>query len=240
MASGNYHGITLGGAYDNGWETYYKCNIQSAATDMDCRHYFYGDIKFGNGKIKSLLNFDDNVGVAWGGNTGLRYWNNNATYGAGLYLGITANSCNTYVVGNSITMRCDTWVQNHSLYIRKGYLDIDDGYGICCTGTIAFRWVNGNGLFVGMDAYNLKLVGSNIYANGSPVAVTSDERKKENIVPLSERYLSVIKNITPVSFNYTSDIALSGRTHTGFTAQNVLEAMKKQVLAPLSSLHSLM
>lgn len=227
MASGNYHGITLGGAYDNGWETYYKCNIQSAATDMDCRHYFYGDIKFGNGKIKSLLNFDDNVGVAWGGNTGLRYWNNNATYGAGLYLGITANSCNTYVVGNSITMRCDTWVQNHSLYIRKGYLDIDDGYGICCTGTIAFRWVNGNGLFVGMDAYNLKLVGSNIYANGSPVAVTSDERKKENIVPLSERYLSVIKNITPVSFNYTSDIALSGRTHTGFTAQNVLEAMKK-------------
>ncbi len=135
---------------------------------MDCRHYFYGDIKFGNGKIKSMLNFDDNVGVAWGGNTGLRYWSNNATYGAGLYLGITANSRNTYVVGNSITMRCDTWVQNHSLYIRKGYLDIDDGCGICCTGTIAFRWVNGNGLFVGMDAYNLKLVGSNIYANGSP------------------------------------------------------------------------
>lgn len=225
MASGNYHGITIGGAYDNGWETYYRCNIQGAATDMDCRHYFYGDIKFGDGKIKSLINFDDNVGVAWGGNTGLRYWNNNATYGTGLYLGIAANECNTYVVGNSITMRCDTWVQNHNLYVRKGYVDIDDSYGIRCTGTIAFRWVNSNALFVGMDSYNLKLVGSNIYANGSPVATTSDERKKTDITPLSDKYLKIIKAIKPVSFKYDTDISLSGRTHTGFTAQDVLKAM---------------
>jgi phage minor structural protein len=225
LGSGNYDGVAIGARYDNLIETYYRCNIQDAYTNEGCRHHFVGTVKFDN-RFQSKIDFENNVGVSWGGNTGLRYLDS-GTYGNGLYLGITANSCNTYVVGNSITMRCDTWVQNHSLYIRKGYLDIDDGCGICCTGTIAFRWVNGNGLFVGMDAYNLKLVGSNIYANGSPVAVTSDERKKENIVPLSERYLSVIKNITPVSFNYTSDIALSGRTHTGFTAQNVLEAMNK-------------
>ena len=111
--------------------------------------------------------------------------------------------------------------------MRKGYLDIDDSYGITCTGTIAFRWINGDALYVGMGSYNLKLVGSNIYANGSPVATSSDQRKKTDVTPLSDKYLQIIKSINPVSFKYNSEIALSGRTHTGFIAQDVLSAMEE-------------
>jgi hypothetical protein len=76
-----------------------------------------------------------------------------------------------------------------------------------------------------MNQLPLKLVGSNIYANGSPVAVSSDSRHKQDITPLADKYLQMIKAIDPVSFRYNADIALSGRTHTGFIAQNVLQAM---------------
>lgn len=66
---------------------------------------------------------------------------------------------------------------------------------------------------------------SNVYINGSPVSTSSDQRQKQDITPLASKYLIMMKTIDPVSFKYNSDIASSGRRHTGFTAQDVLQAM---------------
>lgn len=112
------------------------------------------------------LNFDTNYGLEWGGNIGLRYYQTSST--SGLYVGITANSCETHIVGGSIYLEATAYTSS---------------------GTV----------------------------------VTSDARKKTNIMDLSDKYLSLIKSINPVSFQYTD--GTSGRYHTGFTAQQVLEAL---------------
>lgn len=241
LASTNYHGLMFGRAMNNTINGYYYMSLDGDGYDQfDCRHYFVDSVKFA-GQFRSSVNFINNVGVAWGGNIGLRYADSDGgVSNSGLWLGIGVNSCPLYInAGGDIHLDgggvikhhrttyhyAPTWHENASVYVRGGYVDVDDGYGITCTGTIAFRWVNNDALYVGMNQLPLKLVGSNIYANGSPVAVSSDSRHKQDITPLADKYLQMIKAIDPVSFRYNADIALSGRTHTGFIAQNVLQAM---------------
>ena len=241
LASTNYHGLMLGRAMNNTINGYYYMSLDGDGYDQfDCRHYFVDSVKFA-GQFRSSVNFINNVGVAWGGNIGLRYADSDGgAPNSGLWLGIGVNSCPLYInAGGDIHLDggggikhhrttyhyAPTWHENASVYVRGGYVDVDDGYGITCTGTIAFRWVNNDALYVGMNQLPLKLVGSNIYANGSPVATSSDSRQKQDIAPLADKYLQMIKAIDPVSFRYNADIALSGRTHTGFIAQNVLQAM---------------
>lgn len=244
LGSGNYDGVAIGAIWDNSLQTYYRCNINNAETAEGCRHHFIGDIKFENGKFKSFVDFESNYGLKWGGNTGLRYISS-GMYGAGLYLGISANSCDTYLYcggstnirsnggdtniyagsGKAIKLHSVTYVYSN-LIMENGYIDIANNYGITCGGNIAFRWYS-NALYCGIDTATLRLVGSNIYANSTTISTTSDERKKTEITPLSEKYLQLIKSIKPVSFKYTNDISLSGRTHTGFIAQNVLSEMEK-------------
>ena len=109
----------------------------------------------------------------------------------------------------------------------KYSIKFDGGNGIMFNDKAAVRWWSSdNSMIVGMSDTTLRLVGSSILANGSTVATTSDARKKKDITPLTARYLNLIKAIAPVSFSYTSDIASSGRTHTGFIAQQVLSAME--------------
>ena len=214
MASGNYNGLIIGAHYSGGWEGYYHCNIQDMASKLGCRHLFRDNVKF-LGQFVSRVNFVDNIGVAWGGNTGLRYCDGDTgSYGSGLYLGITANDCYTYLCARRTC-------------VRGGSLDIADGHGIRCTGDKAFWWnPDNNSLYVGIDGATMRLIGSDVYCNGSPVATTSDARKKKDITPLTAKHLNLIKAIEPVSFSYTSDLANSGRTHTGFIAQQVLSAME--------------
>ena len=205
--SGNYHGIGIGAVFSSGNEIYYDCAIQDYAAKIGCRHRFKGDIKFLDGFVKSNINFADNYGVAWGGNVGLLY-RSNGNYG--LYLGITANNCPLYfaaTVHNSIKFT--------------------DGNGINLHDSPAFRyWSDMNAVVVGASGTDLRLVGSSVLANGSTVATTSDARKKKDITPLTAKHLNLIKAIEPVSFSYTSDLANSGRTHTGFIAQQVLSTME--------------
>lgn len=71
--------------------------------------------------------------------------------------------------------------------------------------------------------YN-KIYGKEIYLNGTAIT-TSDRNLKKDIVPLSERYEEFFKLLNPVGFKYKD--GNSGRTHTGFIAQEVEEAAKE-------------
>lgn len=175
----------------------------------------YNGIRF-NGRVRSDIDFQNGNGISLGGDIAFR-WATASGQGVardGLWIGMS--NYRTCIVGNHIHM--DGIVENHN------YLDLENGYGIRCNGYIAFRW-NTSSLYCGIDTSPLRLVGSNIYANGSPVSTSSDSRKKNSITDLSNKYLELIKAIRPVSFKYNEDISLSGRTHTGFIAQEVKNAM---------------
>ena len=85
-----------------------------------------------------------------------------------------------------------------------------------------YDWGNG-GMNVGRTAYKLWLNGSTIYADGTTIATTSDSRRKNTINDLDNRYLQFIKAIRPVGFKYNN--GTSNRIHTGFIAQDVLQAL---------------
>ena len=70
----------------------------------------------------------------------------------------------------------------------------------------------------------LNLNGQNIRAS-SEIVVVSDERQKREVEPLAEKYIKMLKTIDPVSFKYNNGIDKSERRHTGFIAQDVLQAM---------------
>ena len=64
----------------------------------------------------------------------------------------------------------------------------------------------------------------NIYVNGSAVT-TSDKRKKKYIRKLADKYVDFFKQLRPVTFQYKK--GTSGRTHAGFIAQEVEQAMQE-------------
>lgn len=234
LASTNYHGLMFGRVYNDTINSYYYINLDGDGYDQyGCRHYFVGDVKFTSGSFKSPVNFSNNYGVAWGGNTGLRYRDSDSTSDVGLWLGITANSCDTYVTaggdvhlqGRAVKHDANSYFYKN-VYIENAYIDIANDYGITCGGNSAFRWASSNSaVCVGISNANLRLYGSAVLLGSGSTAVTSDERKKKDIAPLAYKYLQLVKNITPVSYKYTDDISLSGRNHTGFIAQDVLQAM---------------
>ena len=296
IGSGNYDGIAIGAAFGNesgssDFYTYYRCNIQNAYSVEDCRHHFIGTVKFDD-RFKSNVNFDNHIGVAWGGNIGMRYTTPSASGVArtGLWVGI--GDTNTCLTGTAIYAEAPFYMGAHHINLNLGYglvydgtmglcyyngtaykdpngnavkgmfighsghttmiagsdaqcfvqfkawngivartgitaqdcyIDLANSYGIRCNSKIAFRYYS-SAIYCGIDTAPLRLVGSAIYANGSPVATTSDARFKEDIRPLDDRYVDMLDEIEPVSFKYKD--SGSHRTHTGFTAQNVLEAIE--------------
>lgn len=67
------------------------------------------------------------------------------------------------------------------------------------------------------------IYGQNIYVNGT--AVSSDRRVKDDIKALEEKHIAFFKALRPVQFKYKEGD--SGRTHTGFIAQEVEEAVEE-------------
>ena len=67
----------------------------------------------------------------------------------------------------------------------------------------------------------LNLYAKNIYLNGSPIS-SSDRRKKKSIKDLARKYKELLFRLCPVSYKYKD--GTSGRTHTGFIAQEVEQA----------------
>ena len=65
--------------------------------------------------------------------------------------------------------------------------------------------------------------GQNLYVNGT--AVSSDRRVKDDIKALEEKHIAFFKALRPVQFKYKEGD--SGRTHTGFIAQEVEEAVEE-------------
>lgn len=61
-----------------------------------------------------------------------------------------------------------------------------------------------------------------LYIGNSPI-VSSDRTLKKDIVPLSQSYSEVFDSLTPVSFKYKQNT--SNRTHTGFIAQDLKQAI---------------
>jgi hypothetical protein len=79
-----------------------------------------------------------------------------------------------------------------------------------------------NYLSLGTSSKQYKnIYGQNLYANGT--AVTSDKSLKEDIKELEEKHLAFFRCLRPVQFKYKD--GESGRTHTGFIAQEVMDAI---------------
>ena len=79
-----------------------------------------------------------------------------------------------------------------------------------------------NYLSLGTSSKQYKNVyGQNLYVNGT--AVTSDKNLKEDIKELEEKHLTFFRCLRPVQFKYKD--GESGRTHTGFIAQEVEDAI---------------
>ena len=81
-----------------------------------------------------------------------------------------------------------------------------------------------NAISLGTSSKQFKnIYGQNIYVNGFTVA-TSDKREKKFIRNLADKYVELFKKLRPVTFKYKK--GTSGRTHAGFIAQEVEQAMK--------------
>ena len=79
-----------------------------------------------------------------------------------------------------------------------------------------------NAISLGTSSRQYKnIYGQNIYVNGT--AVTSDKNLKEDIKDLEEKHLAFFRCLRPVQFKYKD--GESGRTHTGFIAQEVEDAI---------------
>lgn len=79
-----------------------------------------------------------------------------------------------------------------------------------------------NYLSLGTSSKQYKNVyGQNLYVNGT--AVTSDKNLKEDIKELEEKHLAFFRCLRPIQFKYKD--GESGRTHTGFIAQEVEDAI---------------
>ena len=79
-----------------------------------------------------------------------------------------------------------------------------------------------NYLSLGTSSKQYKNVyGQNLYVNGT--AVTSDKSLKKDIKELEEKHLTFFRCLRPVQFKYKD--GESGRTHTGFIAQEVMDAI---------------
>ena len=132
MASGNYDGLTFGAAYDGGWEAYYTINIQDRKSRLNCRHWFAGDIKFTDGRVRSNLDFADNFGISWGGNIALRYYNSSSP--VGVWLGIeNSDACPTIITGSEIRLRQTAYtssgvVVSSDARQKKNIKDLDERY----------------------------------------------------------------------------------------------------------------
>jgi hypothetical protein len=132
LGSTNYQGVMIGTLYNKEVTPYYRMNYSDAYTDLDCRHWFSGDIKFVDGKVKSNLDFKDNYGLSWGGNVALRYYNNSSPFG--VWLGITgANACPTILVGSEIKFGATAYTNSGAVVTsdrrkKKNITALDDRY----------------------------------------------------------------------------------------------------------------
>ena len=92
------------------------------------------------------------------------------------------------------------------LGVHDGVWSLDpDTNGVLTLGTANHRW-------------------GQIYSSVASIK-TSDRNQKKNVEALGEKFVDLFKKLQPVSFQFID--GTSGRTHTGFIAQDVEEAMSE-------------
>lgn len=230
LASTNYQGITIGTLYNHEVTPYYMMNYGSTYNSYGCRHWFSGDIKFTNGKVKSSIQFADDYGISYGGNYAFRY-----VSGSGVKVGITGtDACSTSILGSEIFLGANITLTNGSKF--KNSIALADNVGITYGGNYALVYsntVSNPGVFVGIGgqyACATYIRGTEIrlqaraYTSGNDV-VASDRRKKKNIVDLDDRYTALLDNLSATTFQYKE--SYPDQTMCGFIAQDVKAAMEK-------------
>ena len=83
-------------------------------------------------------------------------------------------------------------------------------------------------LAVGIDSQNLRLYGKAVYLGATSTAVSSDARLKTEIAAFTPVHEAFFKALRPRSYRYTE--GTSDRTHFGFIAQDVKEAIESSGL----------
>jgi len=134
--------------------------------------------------------------------------------GTNQYEELTPSVNNKFNLGNSSykfqTMYLTNW------HNGTRYITFDTSHNILPDTTNAVSLGTSNKQFK-------NIYGQNIYVNGT--AVSSDRRVKDDIKALEEKHIAFFKALRPVQFKYKAGD--SGRTHTGFIAQEVEEAVKE-------------
>ena len=112
---------------------------------------------------------------------------------------------------------------SHNTYIHGG-----DGSTVYTINFNAARFGPGadNKVTLGYSAHRWKQL-----IAGTTAISTSDKNLKENIEPLSDKYVDMLLRLTPVSFRFKDGD--SGRTHVGFISQDVEQIMSELGLSAL-------
>lgn len=133
---------------------------------------------------------------------------------AGTYEYLLPSIDNKFILGNS-SYNFNTIYAQYWAY-KSDYIYWDSSKNIIPVST--------NNISLGTSSKQYKnIYGQNIYVNGT--AVSSDRRVKNDIKTLEEKHIAFFKALRPVQFKYKEGD--SGRTHTGFIAQEVEEAVEE-------------
>lgn len=125
-------------------------------------------------------------------------------------------------------------INSFSESVQKG----NENDGVVFTLGAGHIWDNYTGyvndVCIQMNAYSAASTSNYGYLIGTwkssgAISVTSDRNKKKEIKPLNKNYEALFDNLKPVRFKYKD--GTSNRFHTGFIAQDVLEAISKSGLS---------
>lgn len=132
-------------------------------------------------------------------------------------------STDTYSLGSSSKRFKDVYGQN----LRAQYLYFNNNtnvrleFSASASTPVIYPYLT-NKINIGSSSYQFNsCYAKQYYQNGTAIS-TSDRRKKTNIRDIAKKYLDFFKRLKPRSFRFKD--GESGRTHTGFIAQEVEEA----------------
>jgi len=133
---------------------------------------------------------------------------------------ILPSSNNAFTLGSSTAMFSEIFATKFTGDLSGKILD--GSYNLAWDASHNLIPSTTNYLSLGTSSRQYKNVyGQNLYVNGT--AVTSDKSLKEDIKELEEKHLAFFRCLRPVQFKYKD--GESGRTHTGFIAQEVEDAI---------------
>ena len=125
---------------------------------------------------------------------------------------VTAGSSGVSITGKILTSLSLT----NAHYIRGTNKADTKTEDICGVGS-------NDSCYLGSSSFVTRLRGSSIYMRDTSTAVTSDKNLKKDIILFDERYDKFFDLLRPVGFKYI--FGTSNRTHSGFIAQEVEEAL---------------